>query len=135
MDAITQLLQGSVDFALNANFICNLVLFTVVMEGISVIVGHLSTVGRQHMNGVIILLFILCGIMLAYSFQRLSDLQRDLYCLRFRLEELERNVQVIDSAGEIVADNLKGLQISYDNLTQDIVKNLFNSFSFGGDNS
>lgn len=87
------------------------------------------------MNGVIILLFILCGIMLAYSFQRLSDLQRDLHCLRFRLEELERNVQVIDSAGEIVADNLKGLQISYDNLTQDIVKNLFNSFSFGGDNS
>lgn len=46
MDGITQMLLGSTEFALNANFICNLMVFCIVIESVSVIVGHLASIGR-----------------------------------------------------------------------------------------
>lgn len=46
MDAITQLLMGSYDFALNANFICNIFVLTVCLEFISVFVANCASIGR-----------------------------------------------------------------------------------------
>lgn len=46
MDAITTLLMGEAAFELNANFICNLVVLTVFMEGLSVAIGHIASIGR-----------------------------------------------------------------------------------------
>ena len=47
MDAITQLLMGSYDFALNANFICNIFVLTVFLEFISVFVANCSAIGGR----------------------------------------------------------------------------------------
>lgn len=47
MDSITQLLISQYDNVLNVGFICNLMLFTAVMEGISVMVGHFASLGRN----------------------------------------------------------------------------------------
>lgn len=47
MDSITQLLMGSYDFALNANFICNIFVLAVFLEFISVFVAHCSALGGR----------------------------------------------------------------------------------------
>lgn len=46
MDAISQLLQSTVPMQLDAGFLCNLLAFTVVLESLSVVVGHIANVGR-----------------------------------------------------------------------------------------
>lgn len=45
MDSITQLLMGSYEFALNANFICNIFVLVVILEFISVFIAHCSSLG------------------------------------------------------------------------------------------
>lgn len=46
MDSITQLLVSQFDNVLNIGFICNLMIFTACIEGISVMVGHIANLGR-----------------------------------------------------------------------------------------
>ena len=46
MDAISQLLQSSGSMQLDAGFLCNLLAFTVVLETLSVVVGHIANIGR-----------------------------------------------------------------------------------------
>lgn len=46
MDSITQLLVSQFDNVLNIGFVCNLMIFTAVIEGVSVMVGHIANVGR-----------------------------------------------------------------------------------------
>lgn len=47
MDSITTLLMGTYDFALNANFICNIFVLSVILEFISVFVAHCSALGGR----------------------------------------------------------------------------------------
>lgn len=47
MDGITQILMGSYDFALNANFICNIFVLAVFLEFISVFVANCSAIGGR----------------------------------------------------------------------------------------
>lgn len=44
MDAISNILMGSNEIILNANFICNLMVLTIFIESISVCIGNLATV-------------------------------------------------------------------------------------------
>lgn len=46
MDTITQMLISQFDNVLNIGFVCNLMIFTAVIEGISVMVGHFASIGR-----------------------------------------------------------------------------------------
>lgn len=46
MDSITQFFISQYNDILSVGFICNLMIFTAVLEGIAVMVGHMSNIGR-----------------------------------------------------------------------------------------
>lgn len=46
LDGLTQLLMGSTSFDLNANFICNVIVLCVILESVSVAIGHIASVGK-----------------------------------------------------------------------------------------
>lgn len=46
MDGITQFLVSQYNDILNIGFVCNLMLFCAVLEGMGVMIGHISNVGR-----------------------------------------------------------------------------------------
>lgn len=46
MDSITQFFISQYTDCLNIGFICNLMIFCVVLEGMAVMIGHMSNVGR-----------------------------------------------------------------------------------------
>lgn len=46
MDSILQILVSDTQFVLNVGFICNLMIFCAVLEGFSVMIGHMANLGR-----------------------------------------------------------------------------------------
>lgn len=46
MDSITQFFISEYTDILNIGFICNVMIFTAVLEGIAVMIGHMSNIGR-----------------------------------------------------------------------------------------
>ena len=46
MDSITQMLVSQYNDVLNIGFVCNLMIFSAVLEGISVAIGHIAKVGQ-----------------------------------------------------------------------------------------
>lgn len=90
MDAITQLLMGSYDFALNANFICNIFVLSVFLEFISVFVANCSAIGRQ-----IIMMGLIFAILFFIGLWFLADFAEKYYTgqLYFKKKKKEDEVQ------------------------------------------
>lgn len=47
MDTITAFFISNFDTPLNCGFICNLMIFTAVIEGIANMIGHFASLGRN----------------------------------------------------------------------------------------
>lgn len=46
MDSITHFFISEYNDILNIGFVCNLMIFTAVIEGMAVMIGHMSNIGR-----------------------------------------------------------------------------------------